>query len=224
MITSWSCLPTKGSRLLLWMFPAYIISSTGVIFVPQAVCHLLSLHAHSQWLTGHRYTINYFFLFTVLQTSVNLQRVDFWFPVGLNHACCHFCHFASLVSCRATVKTPNKAFASFVIPQNMYSKNKNWAAHVQKLVCCGRGVTTRHSRFSQHAVYANVLSRSHSGVCIIMNTCCEIFQHAASCVLYWQVWIQSHWVGRGGATVAGCLTHQQFALFCLNSSRVNFSL
>lgn len=127
-----------------------------------------------------------FFLFTVLQTSVNLQSVDFWFPVGLNHACCRFCRFASFVSCRATVKTLTKAFATFVIPQNMYSKNK-------KLVCCGRGVTTRRSRFSQHAVCPNVLSRSHSRVCISMNTCCKIFQHAASCVLYWQVW------KRGGA-------------------------
>lgn len=114
----------KRSRLLLWMFPGHIISSTGVIFVPQAVCHLLSPHAHSQWLTGHRHTINYFFLFTVLQTSVNLQSVDFWFPVGLNHACCRFCRFASFVSCRATVKTLTKAFATFVIPQSMYSKNK----------------------------------------------------------------------------------------------------
>lgn len=116
---------------------------------------------------------------------MNLQRVDFWFPVGLNHACCHFCRLASFVFCRATVKTLNKAFASFVIPQNMYSKNKNK---------CVVAEVSRHSRFSQHTVCPNILSCSHSTVYIIMNTGCKIFQHAASCVLYWQV---GKWGGAG---------------------------
>lgn len=122
----WKRFTKQINGVLLWIVPAFlnICGSTGDIFVPPAVRHLLSLHIHREWLTQQHYTL-YSFLRLLYSKRLWVCRGLISECAGLhtamNHHVVKFCQLsvcplASLISCRGMVMTVNKASARFVIP------------------------------------------------------------------------------------------------------------